>query len=364
MRLKRVFFAQRIFRATSPRFVFSRNVAAICFFAQRRSVLITKSYPQSLRGPTPAGRGNLVWYVCTLNVAAICFFAQRRSVLITKSYTQSLRGPAPAGRGNLVWYVCTLNVAAICFSAQRRSVLITKSYTQSLRGPTPAGRGNLVWYVYTFNDATRCRNYLQTYLLVSIFAPDINLAFMSVTRENILELGESLIRSKGYNAFSYLDISSELGIKNAAIHYYFPTKENLGTSIVRTNIQRFEEMVQNLHSRGFDESRQLQTFIKIYIKSHREKKLCIVGSLGPDYNTLNETTRTELKKMTEMILGWLSGILETGREKGVFYFSGDAKYKAVVVLSALMASLQLTRMLENLDYKYVYQSILEGLIKN
>jgi len=32
---------------------------------------------------------------------------------------------------------------------------------------------------------------------------------MSVTREKILELGENLIRTKGYNAFSYQDISSE-----------------------------------------------------------------------------------------------------------------------------------------------------------
>ena len=47
---------------------------------------------------------------------------------------------------------------------------------------------------------------------------------MSITREKILELGENLIRTKGYNAFSYQDISSKLGIKNAAVHYYFPTK--------------------------------------------------------------------------------------------------------------------------------------------
>ena len=91
---------------------------------------------------------------------------------------------------------------------------------------------------------------------------------MSVTREKILELGENLIRTKGYNAFSYQDISTELGIKNAAVHYYFPSKENLGTSIVKTNIQRFEEMIDNMHSRGFDEWQQLDTFIKIYINNY------------------------------------------------------------------------------------------------
>lgn len=181
---------------------------------------------------------------------------------------------------------------------------------------------------------------------------------MSVTRENILELGESLIRSKGYNAFSYLDISSELGIKNAAIHYYFPSKENLGTSIVKTNVQRFEEMLENMHSHGFNELQQLETFIKIYIKSHREKKLCIMGSLGPDFNTLNESTRSELRRMTEMILNWLSSLLESGKQKKIFKFKEEPKNKAVVLLCSLIASLQLARIIDKLDYKSLYQTII------
>jgi TetR/AcrR family transcriptional regulator, transcriptional repressor for nem operon len=187
---------------------------------------------------------------------------------------------------------------------------------------------------------------------------------MSVTRENILELGESLIRSKGYNAFSYLDISSELGIKNAAIHYYFPLKENLGTSIVKTNVQRFEEMLENMHSHGFNELQQLETFIKIYIKSHREKKLCIMGSLGPDFNTLNESTRAELRRMTEMILSWLTSLLESGKQKKIFIFKEEPKNKAVVLLSSLIGSLQLARILDKLDYKSVYQAIIGEVTGN
>jgi TetR/AcrR family transcriptional regulator, transcriptional repressor for nem operon len=184
---------------------------------------------------------------------------------------------------------------------------------------------------------------------------------MSVTREKIMELGENLIRTKGYNAFSYQDISSELGIKNAAIHYYFPSKENLGTSIVKTNIQRFEEMVDNMHSRGFDEWQQLETFIKIYIKSHREHKLCIMGSLGPDFDTLNLTTQTELVRMTEMILKWLSELLASGKEKKLFEFKQEPPNKALLILSSLIASLQLSRIIAKLDYKIIQQSIIEDL---
>ena len=184
---------------------------------------------------------------------------------------------------------------------------------------------------------------------------------MSVTREKIIELGENLIRTKGYNAFSYQDISTELGIKNAAVHYYFPSKENLGTSIVKTNIQRFEEMVDNMHSRGFDEWKQLDTFIKIYIKSHREQKLCIIGSLGPDFNTLNETTKTELVKMTEIILKWLTNILNTGKEKKLFVFNENPQNKATLIFSGLVASLQLSRIVNKVDYKSICQAILEDL---
>jgi AcrR family transcriptional regulator len=184
---------------------------------------------------------------------------------------------------------------------------------------------------------------------------------MSITREKIIELGENLIRTKGYNAFSYQDISSELGIKNAAIHYYFPSKENLATSIVKTNIQLFEEMTGNMQSRGFDEWQQLETFIKIYTKSHREQKRCIVGSLGPDISSLSDNTVAELRRMSQIILAWLTAALASGREKGLFAFTEEPQIKALLILSSLVASLQLTRLVDKIEYKSFCNAILEDL---
>lgn len=184
---------------------------------------------------------------------------------------------------------------------------------------------------------------------------------MSVTREKILELGESLIRTKGYNAFSYQDISSEMGIKNAAVHYYYPSKKNLVTSIVRTNIQRFEEMVGNMQSRSFDEWQQLESFLKIYIKSNREGKKCLVGSLSPDFETLDDVAKAELNRMMKMILSWLSNLLEIGLSKGVFKFNDSPESKALVIFSSLVGSLHFSRVLEKVDYKSYCQSILDDL---
>lgn len=180
---------------------------------------------------------------------------------------------------------------------------------------------------------------------------------MSVTRERILELGEELILDKGYNGFSYQDISTVLGIKNAAIHYYFPSKESLGVSVLKTNTQRFDEMVENMQSRDFDEWRQLESFMKIYLKSNRENKICLIGSLGTDINTLSDPMRNELHKMVGHILDWLETILESGRQKGLFYFTISARDQALHILSSLVAGLQIARILDKSDFKNIHHSI-------
>lgn len=184
---------------------------------------------------------------------------------------------------------------------------------------------------------------------------------MSVTRERILELAEELILTKGYNGFSYQDISTVMGIKNAAVHYYFPSKDNLGVSILKTNLQRFEEMVENMQNRDFNEWHQLESFMKIYMKSNRENKICLIGSLGTDVNTLSEPMHSELQKMVDRIISWLETTLQNGREKGLFQFNIPARNQALTILSSLVAGLQLARILNKSDFKSIHQSIWEEI---
>jgi TetR/AcrR family transcriptional repressor of nem operon len=86
-----------------------------------------------------------------------------------------------------------------------------------------------------------------------------------------------------------------------------------------------------------------------------------VGSLSPDFNTLDESTQKELNRMVELILNWLSKLLASGKEKGVFAFSDSAESKAMVIFSSLVASLQFSNVLEKMDYKSYCQSLLDDL---
>ena len=51
-------------------------------------------------------------------------------------------------------------------------------------------------------------------------------------REAILNSAEARIRAGGYHACSFREIASDVGVKSASVHYYFPTKAELGAALV------------------------------------------------------------------------------------------------------------------------------------
>ena len=53
--------------------------------------------------------------------------------------------------------------------------------------------------------------------------------------------------------------------------------------------------------------------------------------------------QTETQKFVSDILAWMEGVLEEGREKGVFSYPGEGRDQAILILSSLQGALQMTR---------------------
>ena len=60
------------------------------------------------------------------------------------------------------------------------------------------------------------------------------------TRERLLRETETLVRTRGYAAFSYADLSERVGIRKASIHHHFRTKEDLGAALIDSYLVKFE----------------------------------------------------------------------------------------------------------------------------
>lgn len=166
---------------------------------------------------------------------------------------------------------------------------------------------------------------------------------MQDTRERIISLADQLIKTKGYNAFSYKDISDPLEIKNAAVHYYFPSKTDLGIAVVESEVSRFTTHTSKWAT--LSEDKQLTKLFETFNRKHKDGLVCLMGSLSPDYETFPEILQEKVTGMSAAFLDWTAGVLERGREKGLFRFEGNAYDRSLLVMSNLLASLLLSRVM-------------------
>ncbi|WP_421889393.1 TetR/AcrR family transcriptional regulator [Marinoscillum sp.] len=164
---------------------------------------------------------------------------------------------------------------------------------------------------------------------------------MTDTKQDILDLAEYLIRSRGYHAFSYKDLSTPLKVKNAAIHYHFPAKKDLGVAVIRKNIEVLQDCFANWE--GLPAREQLFNFIEIYSLNSRSNLICFMGALGPAYQSLPEEMRAQLTEAGLQIRNWLKWILNKGIEENAFHFNETVEEKADVIITSLLASLILNR---------------------
>jgi AcrR family transcriptional regulator len=179
------------------------------------------------------------------------------------------------------------------------------------------------------------------------------------TRETIINTADQLIRSNGFNAFSFKDISNKIGIKTASIHYHFPTKSDLGVATIKEHIERFENIKARLSNKS--PLVKLKEFLVIYSQVKSENKVCLVGSLATDLNTVDNNVKNELKDFVERVLNWVTEILADGKKKKIFEFQTTPRTKAIMIITNILAIVQLSRLTRDEDFEIVKENILQEL---
>jgi len=183
------------------------------------------------------------------------------------------------------------------------------------------------------------------------------------SKRTIMNMAEALLQDKGFNGFSYAHISAELGVKNAAIHYHFPTKEALTIAVVRRYRDRFQLWINNSRVKDLAPEKKLDWFFSIYTDMRADKgKVCLVGSMEAEFNSIPSALQTEVESLHRELLAWLQTILKEGREAGVFQFSGEPANKAALILSSLQGALQMARALGTGKFHAVVQQHKQDLL--
>lgn len=180
------------------------------------------------------------------------------------------------------------------------------------------------------------------------------------TRDQIIQLTDALIRDQGYNAFSFYDIAQRLKIKNASIHYYFPTKTDLGIALLETHVQRLHNLQDSVKDK--DSLTKIKAFLSIYNTIHEEGRVCIVGSLATDLKTVEPKMAKALKAFANEILEWVTSILKEGRESKAFSFPESPRTKALMIITNMLAAVQLARLTNEKDFIAIRRNVLVNLV--
>ncbi|NIG53925.1 TetR/AcrR family transcriptional regulator [Chitinophaga sp. Cy-1792] len=183
---------------------------------------------------------------------------------------------------------------------------------------------------------------------------------MSETKDKIVALADKLVRTKGFNDFSYKDIAVPLDIKNAAVHYHFPSKTDLGVTVVDAETNSFHHNAEKWAK--LPEDQQLKNLCEVFNKHCRAGNVCLMGSLAPDFFTFEEPLQRKVEQMAKDILEWLTNCLENGRKKKYFSFNGSAENRALLIITNLQSGLLLSRVLGPDKFTRITRQLLDDIL--
>lgn len=125
----------------------------------------------------------------------------------------------------------------------------------------------------------------------------------------ILDVAEVSMRRAGYNAVSYRDIASEVGIKSASLHYHFPKKEDLGVALVKRYAMTFSERL-NENIAGLKKAEEkLAVFVELYeIALFEHRLICLCAVLGAEAQGLPDVVTTEVRAFFTDNISWLTAV--------------------------------------------------------
>ncbi len=155
------------------------------------------------------------------------------------------------------------------------------------------------------------------------------------TRERLLRETETLLRTCGYAAFSYADLSERVGIRKASIHHHFRTKEDLGAALIDSYLVKFEAALAQVLAEERAALPRLRRYAEFFIDSIEDGMMPLCGALSAEAMALPPAMQGRVRRFFELHLEWLRAVLRDGVAAGELRADLDVEKSAALVLSVL-----------------------------
>jgi TetR/AcrR family transcriptional repressor of nem operon len=151
----------------------------------------------------------------------------------------------------------------------------------------------------------------------------------------VLDVAERLVQQRGFNAFSYADVASELNITKAALHYHFAGKAELGAALLARYAMRFAAALAAIDAGALDAQRKLAAYADLYLDVLRNQRMCLCGMLAAEFQTLPQPMRGIVIQFFNDNETWLARVLDQGSQEGTLRVHGSSNETARLIVATL-----------------------------
>ncbi len=178
-------------------------------------------------------------------------------------------------------------------------------------------------------------------------------------RDQALVSARFHLQTKGFNGFSFQTVADDLQIRKPSLHYYFASKDQLGIELLKNYRQGFEKWVAD--TEGKSSKQKISWMIDYFEKlSGQGKKICPIGALCADINSLSDDLKKELLSFNQSQMSWLKELLQQAQSENVISKNVDVEIAASAIIAQIQGALQIARIQSN---PKIIRSQLGGMFK-
>ena len=127
------------------------------------------------------------------------------------------------------------------------------------------------------------------------------------TRDRIIETADRLFYQQGFEATSFADIASAVGISRGNFYHHFKTKDDILDAVINQRLANTEQMLDHWEVTGNDPAERIRSFIHILIVNGEKirKFGCPVGTLSSELAKLNHSAQSDAAALFTLFRTWL-----------------------------------------------------------
>ena len=181
------------------------------------------------------------------------------------------------------------------------------------------------------------------------------------TATRILDVAQDMVRNRGYSAFSYADISKQVGIRKASIHYHFPSKDELVKELVKRYREGMVKACDRIAHSNSKPDQQIIQFANLYRDGLKNEQICLCAMLAADFAVLPQSIHDEVQVFFSETEAWLANLLQQGCDAHGWACQPSVEQEAKGLIAMLQGAQLLAR--SSADSIATFEQVVYPLIK-